>query len=274
MSFLNKEYPFVRESHWLRDCLGWGIVVFLILYLLQPFGFSLYEGNKLMVSFMFGVVTFVCCVTYEFGVFRTMRKYLKVCKVWHMGLALLGIVLFNGVCNWLYFSYVFLCPLTWGIFLQFMRWAFIFGAIITSISLFASYNHYLREQIETLKSNNEGELMGINITLHDQNLRESDLHIPLNNLLYVEAKKNNVAVCYLEEEKVVSKVLHTTLSTVEEALAQYENVIRCHRSFLVNLNQVASAQGNSNGYQLTLAKCHSIIPVSRSYVPKLRQHLA
>ena len=68
--------------------------------------------------------------------------------------------------------------------------------------------------------------------------------------------------------------LHTTLTAVLDDLKEYENVFQCHRSFVVNLNNITSAQGNSNGYQLKLGKCSAIVPVSRTYVPKLRSFIA
>jgi DNA-binding LytR/AlgR family response regulator len=43
---------------------------------------------------------------------------------------------------------------------------------------------------------------------------------------------------------------------------------------VVNLNNITSAQGNSNGYQLRLGHCPTIVPVSRTYVPKLRSFIA
>ena len=62
MSFLTRKYPFAQSSHWLRDCVVYCMIVFLILFLLQPFGFSMYQGNKLLVSLLFGGVTFACCL--------------------------------------------------------------------------------------------------------------------------------------------------------------------------------------------------------------------
>jgi DNA-binding LytR/AlgR family response regulator len=68
--------------------------------------------------------------------------------------------------------------------------------------------------------------------------------------------------------------VHTTLSTVIDELKDYENIFQCHRSFVVNVNNITSARGNSNGYQLRLGKCPSSIPVSRQYVPKLKAFIA
>jgi len=83
-----------------------------------------------------------------------------------------------------------------------------------------------------------------------------------------------VLVCYTKEGKTVSTELHTTLANVLNDLKAYENIFQCHRSFVVNLNNITSAQGNSNGYQLRLGKCPTMVPVSRTYVPKLRSFIA
>ena len=86
-------------------------------------------------------------------------------------------------------------------------------------------------------------------------------------------------LCYnldemLKEGKNITTELHTTLAAVLDDLKDYENIFQCHRSFVVNLNNISSAQGNSNGYQLKLGKCPTIVPVSRTYVPKLRSFIA
>jgi len=105
-------------------------------------------------------------------------------------------------------------------------------------------------------------------------VRGNDLQLPINNLLYIEAQKNNVSVCYINNDKTATAELHTTLAAVLDDLQAYQNIFQCHRSFVVNLNNITSAQGNSNGYQLKLGKCPTVVPVSRTYVPKLKSFIA
>ena len=112
------------------------------------------------------------------------------------------------------------------------------------------------------------------MTIHDTNVRGNDLQLSINDLLFIEAQKNNVAVSYMNDGHVATTELHTTLAAVLDDLQAYENIFQCHRSFVVNLNNITSAQGNSNGYQLRLGKCPTIVPVSRTYVPKLRSFIA
>ena len=273
MSFLNRKYPFQKTSHWLRDCALYSSIVFLILYLLQPFGFSMYQGNKFLTSLLFGAVTFGCC--YVFGLLvKPFQKRISPWRIWHEVLMVLAMVVFVGLCNSILFSFVFHTPITFGLCLLFLYWTLIIGAIISVFSVGISYHRHLRNQLETLLDKTTEAQTDILVTIHDTNVRGNDLQLPINDLLYIEAQKNNVIVCYVMDGKTQKTEIHTTLSAVLNDLSEYENIFQCHRSFVVNLNNITSAQGNSNGYQLRLGNSHTIVPVSRTFVPKLRSFIA
>ena len=95
--------------------------------------------------------------------------------------------------------------------------------------------------------------------------------LPYLSIIYSISKleKNNVCVCYLKEGKIQKTELRSTLTALKDDLP-YDNIFQCHRSFLVNINNISSAKGNSNGYQLRLSGCDDFIPVSRTFVPGLR----
>ena len=147
------------------------------------------------------------------------------------------------------------------------------SVFVTICSVGLNYYRYLRNQLESLLDKTTDEQTDITVTIHDTNVRGNDLQLPINDLLYIEAQKNNMAVCYVKDGKVATIELHTTLAAVLDDLKDYPNIFQCHRSFVVNLNNITSAQGNSNGYQLKLGQSSAIVPVSRTYVPKLRSFL-
>lgn len=270
---LTRKYPFPPSSHWLRDCALYCVIVFLILYLLQPFGFSMYQGNKLLLSLLFGAVTFGCCLVYGF-VERPIIQRVSPWRIWHEALSILAMILFIGICNFFVCAWVFHFPVTLGSFLVFLYWTLIIGMIVTVCSVSLSYYRYLRNQLETLLDKTTDQQADITVIIHDTNVRGNDLQLSINDLLFIEAQKNNVAVSYMNDGHVATTELHTTLAAVLDDLQAYENIFQCHRSFVVNLNNITSAQGNSNGYQLRLGKCPTIVPVSRTYVPKLRSFIA
>ena len=273
-SFLTRTYPFKQSPHWLRDSIVYGVVIWAILFVLQPFGFSMYRGSKFLVAALFGLVTSGCYAVYGLSVVRTLHARVKPWRIWHQAFTVLGLILFIAVCNFILFSFIFKYPITLQFFLAFLYWTMIIGIIITTLAIVIDYNRNLRDRMEELLSNTTEEQKDISVTISDHNVRGNDLTIPINDLLYVEAQKNNVSVCFVKDGKPQVTEIHTTLTAVAEELKDYENIFQCHRSFIVNVNNIKSARGNSNGYQLTLGTCPASIPVSRSYVPRLKSFIA
>lgn len=273
MLFLTRTYPFKQSKHWLRDSIVYGVLIWAILYILQPFDLNMYHGNKCLVAVLFGIVTFCCYLLYGWSIFGHLLKRIKPWRIWHDGCAVLGLILFIAICNFLLFSSISHSPITVRTFLVFLYWTVIIGAIMTMMSVGIEYNRTLRDRMEELLNNTTEEQKDIQITIHDTSVRGNDLTIPINSLLYIEAQKNNVSVCFLKDDKPLFMEIHTTLTAVTEELKAYENIFLCHRSFVVNVNNITSAKGNSNGYQLTLGTCPNSIPVSRTFVPKLKSFI-
>jgi hypothetical protein len=275
MSILSRKYPFQQSGHWLRDSAVYCVVVFLILYFLQPFGFSGTEGNKLLLSALFGLLTFACCAVYGWAVAQPLQKRVKPWRIWHQVLVVLGMVLFIGICNYILFSVYFHYPFfAWWLFLRFLYWTLIIGVIVSTLSVGTSYYRHLRGQLDTLLEKTTEEQKDVTVTIHDTRVRGNDVSLPINDLLYVEAQKNNVVVGYVKDGKLTREELQTTLAAVLNDLGEYGNVFQCHRSFIVNLNNISSAKGNSNGYVLELGGGLATVPVSRSFVPKLKSFIA
>lgn len=273
MSFLTRIYPFKQSRHWLRDGFFYGLFIWAILYFLQPFGFCLYQGNKCLAAALFGMVTFVCYALYLALILTRFHRTVNPWRIWHEGMAVLGLIVMIAFCNFLLFSFLFHYPITISLFLLFLNWTIIVGIFLTLLSVGIQYNRSLKDRMEELLHKTTQEQKEVIITIHDTSSRGNDLAMPINDLLYIEAQKNNISVCFVKEENVVSVDVHNTLTRTLEELKEYDNIFQCHRSFAVNVNNISSAKGNSNGYQLTLGNCANIIPVSRSFVPQFKAFL-
>ena len=64
------------------------------------------------------------------------------------------------------------------------------------------------------------------------------------------------------------------VSGIKEQLKEADSIIHCHRTFLVNSDKIAEAQGNAQGFTLQLHGTDETIPVSRKYVPHIKESLA
>ena len=95
------------------------------------------------------------------------------------------------------------------------------------------------------------------------------LHVP--DLLYIEAVGNYVKIYQLNDGQVRSDMLRATSKQMEEDLSAYPTVVRCHRAFLVNLQQVEQIVSRAGAMQLMIKHCHEALPVSRSNAVQVKE---
>lgn len=272
-SFLLRKYPFPVIERGIRKSILSAVIVFLLLYVMQPFGFSLYTGNKLVVSLGFGAITFASHAFFSCVVMGFLNRFVRLWTILSVGMVLLSMILFIGLCNFFYGTLIYGIGLDISFLPTFMHWTLTFGIIITAVQIVVAYNIALRNRLNELLENNSEEQKDITITLHDQSVRGKDLVIPINSFLYAEAQKNNVMVYYEKDGAVETDEIRSTLAAIVDGLG-YGNIMQCHRSFVININNITSAHGNSNGYQLTLGNCRNTVPVSRTYVPRLKAFIS
>ena len=92
---------------------------------------------------------------------------------------------------------------------------------------------------------------------------KEELEINLNNLVYIEAQENYSRVVWKEDDQIIEKILRVTLKKIETQIVG-SNIVRCHRSYIINTKVKFSILGNSNGYWLKSKLLNHTIPISRS----------
>jgi DNA-binding LytR/AlgR family response regulator len=95
------------------------------------------------------------------------------------------------------------------------------------------------------------------------------LSLKRSDILYLQGSDNYVTVWYQSNEKKVKFMLRNTLRAMEEELHK-ESIIRCHRSFLVNIEHVKLIRREKDGLQLELdSSPPESLPVSRTYMQQV-----
>jgi hypothetical protein len=96
---------------------------------------------------------------------------------------------------------------------------------------------------------------------------KTKLELACNDLFCVKAEEN-YCTCYFNKDNHVSKtMIRLSLKQVEQAFSHSENIIRCHKSYIVNLDKVNDMTGNARGYFFTIDQLDFKIPGSRN-LPK------
>lgn len=84
------------------------------------------------------------------------------------------------------------------------------------------------------------------------------------NLLYLEAADNYCNIHYINQEKEDTFILRNSMKRIEDS-EQYKGLVRCHRSYMVNIENVKSLRKGKDGLVLELTQGAKTIPVSKKY---------
>ena len=91
------------------------------------------------------------------------------------------------------------------------------------------------------------------------------LAVTAGSILYIEAADNYVTICYLNNDKLVRFPLRNSMRALEQ-ICESNNIVRCHRSYYVNLRKVRAIQKSREGLFAELNyPAAPRIPVSTTY---------
>ena len=281
-SFLRKlNEPFPDRTTYqenILDILGVGVFITLFLYYFSPMEIDTYQGNRFLLCCAFGVVTILVSFAFDFFLLKILKVERDLpswtFKKWIF--SIIGLITSIALANYLLITY-----LSNGIFINIESlFTTIIGTWVVAIfpvvfsGVVIQLRNYKANQIHaanistTLPSNTPPSKK---ISIFSQN-KKNQFEVNLPDLLFVEAMQNYVSLYFLKENKVQKEVIRTTLSNVEQQLSDTP-IIRCHRSFLVNPNQIRKVEGNAQGLRLTLHQNeNNLIPVSRKYIPALKAY--
>ncbi len=95
--------------------------------------------------------------------------------------------------------------------------------------------------------------------------------IDTNALCFVKAEGNYTEFHILYNGSIKKEVKRIPMKLVEEQCEAHKNLVRIHRSYLVNIDYVKSVKGNALGYQINIENYKGHIPVARSYINRFNK---
>ncbi|MEN2282098.1 LytTR family DNA-binding domain-containing protein [Algoriphagus sp. SE2] len=135
---------------------------------------------------------------------------------------------------------------------------------LTAIFLYGKMKQ-MQELTETEVDYHQDSNVIIQIPSDNQNSLNS---YSLENILYIESEDNYVAVHFIHKEIPSKTLIRTTLKKIDD-LKLHSALVRCHRSYIVNLIHLAKYDGNKQQGLITLKHITDSIPVSKSYVSNI-----
>lgn len=288
-NLLNSPYPQLMKR-WKAVAIP-PCIVFLVLFLFQPFGISQMGANKIGVLLGYGGVSWLALSIVVY-LFPAIFPYFHREQNWTFGkqlLSTLGSCMLIAIGNWVYTSCIFGWHiLGWRGFLISLAWVAILAPFPIIFFLMWNRNLQLARSLKEAMEMNlilskrahaekeeagqaaDDEAAGESVRLVFSGGTKEMLEVDAYTLLYIEAEGNYVRIAYGSGGKVQQKLVRATMKQAEAAAAACPHILRCHRAFLVNVHAVVKVDGNSQGYRLRLKGCEEEIPVSRAYAKEVK----
>ncbi len=270
--FLSQPYPFYYKGKSLALIAGFlffGTLVFL--YFFEPF--IVYTPEHKMpyfwISFIHSctpVLMLTALSLFNISIVQeekwNVRKEIFLIMIF---LVLVGMVqflirdiIYNNSNNW-----------SWKYLIEEIRNTLLIGSLFAILFTSLNFNRLNARNVKKAKELNAAPHPPKNIfnkIIQIETIVKSDaFELNIDSLLFAKAVGNYVEI-YLKEVvpgKVLKRITLKDLSTV---LSPFPNMIKTHRSYLVNLDFVQNVTGNAQGYKLQVSNCAEKIPVARNRI--------
>jgi DNA-binding LytR/AlgR family response regulator len=277
-----------------------GACIFLIFFLFRPFGFSKLSTVPIIwVSLAYGGITIIIslfCNTIIPRLFPALFDEQHWIVLYEI-LFLIFIICTIATANFIFTIIAFKGNFSFPFFINILKYTIVFGiapillsVLVKQQALLNKYANEAKQLEEIITNNKESNLLkeivickGEEESLHKKVLekriqikganQKENLSILVHEFLYAEAADNYTNLHYLNNTKLQQSLFRMTIKNIEEQHQIPDILFRCHKSYIVNLQNVHHISGNAQGYRLHIAHSNTQIPVSRSFNGVIKQKL-
>lgn len=277
---LNKKYPFNDNLKInTRSIFSVSLGIFLFLLFFQPFTLRNPDfNNRLIILATFGAITLVLLSIFRLVIPSIFTKAFSEDR-WTVGKEILIdfiFVIFNSVSFSFFARFVGKIPITFHTEIIIVIISIAAAAVLVVINQL----YLLRRLVEKLQSGYYPEEettettneIPTEIEFESENKSES-FHLFTEQLILIKSASNYVEIIYKQNEKVHKKLIRNTMQNAEKLTNSFPQMVRCHRTCIVNKNYIQKTERGSDGLVLHLFDYPQEIPVSRQYTLKVKEAL-
>lgn len=281
LSILNKPLPVVCFSVYsvLKSFLV-GVFVALFLIIFEPFHISIWQTpDKTLKLLGFGLISFVVPVFYS-AVFSFFVSKSSAQDRWNVGKEIISVtcvLVLIAIGNMFYGNLIRIVNISLTSFVYALISVLIIGIFPITFQVLTRHNRLFKKNVAQAEIINQHLQPIVTAQEEEAEMTESDITIVAENgkdkvelspadLLYIESADNYSNIVFTEVEKLKRQLLRSSLKRIESQLSN-EWILRCHRTYIVNLKNVIKVEGNAAGYKLSLGFNTDPIPVSRNFGP-------
>jgi hypothetical protein len=294
------QQPFPSYSFSVKQaaiCFLSGLIVFLIFYIAQPFNMNrLEQFLQLKYSMVYGSVTTISLLLLTVIMPLLFPEVFKEEK-WVVGKEVLfisiTIVIIAGL-NLVAYHFLEYEAIALINFLKFLLATSIIGLLPISISVLVKQKMLLDKYRQTANNinnqllQNRDSIAAVNLESNGILDKESEtiaiekvivligesqgekLELSEQDLWILATADNYINIIYQADETIKTTLFRSTLTRMEQQIAGFDNIIRCHRGYIINISKVEKTIATAQGLKLKLEQQEELIPVGKTYLDKIR----
>lgn len=283
LNILKQPFPLnLSGAGAVRLRIGIALLVFFILAVLQPFGIANSKKEYLFLELSgYSFISFFILSFFEIYGPRMLPSIIKE-ESWTVGKAILWmwfIIFVIGICNAIYFKVVnYGLPIRHEAITIFLDTLFvgIFPFALGILGRFAVLYHTYRKKAEALSMPTVAPSIQ-NAQDHTisffQDNKKTKVLLRASDIYVIESSENYITIHAIVDGELKKLMIRSTLQSAEESTQQVPMLVRCHRSYIVNLRCVLHLSGNAQGYKLQVDFLEKPVPVSRKYEKSVVEQL-
>lgn len=261
---LQLKYPAynAKKEIWL-SAISISVLVYLFLVVFQPFGtYNYVHENKYILLAPYAAIAFIAFLSGDLIVSGYFQKW-----TWKKEILKNSILL--CICSLLNYGYSLLCVNDDHFSLRALLYMAIFtfslGFPVCTIYILGRYS-FLRSRIRETAAVAEPEPVATSASLITITPDAGEaITLVKSDFLFARSEGNYTTIYYVQNESVRKQLVRISLKKLEDQIGgQY--ILRCHRSYMVNIQQATGKKGNAQGYKIAISCIPETVPVSRKYI--------
>lgn len=275
---LSAPFPYTRglatESFSiLKTC----VLATLMLVLIKPFGLDTVPSTKIL---GFGIAVFVSAFFNVWMSLFLVRKFIdeEQWTVWKEVLRTFVYLSINILAILVFAKFSLDLSLDTTKIFQFIGFTILFAVIPISLRTISVKNWLLQKRMSEaqdlaqMMSENSPSLSHSQAIKLSSNIVNDTYSTDAEKLLFIEAEKNYITIVELIDGKLHKTLMRLSLVKAQEQIDN-DSIVRCHRSYLVNIGKLVKVTGNSQGLKLFMGDKAGLVPVSRSYKTQVKHKI-
>jgi hypothetical protein len=281
LDFLNKPYPFDHDLKTnIRGISGISLGMFLFILFFQPVELEGFDfNNRLLIIAGYGAITLIILAAARLLIPWIFPKSITLGN-WYLKQEIIlnaTIWILNSTAYAFYTRYV--AHVSISMYLMFKIVILSIAPVIALIII--NERKFLRKYLMLITEQKSQNITSGNARIDHSSeevefyseSRSEKFRLKIGNLILIQSADNYIEIMYKENDGIQKTLVRNTLKNIEEQLRKYNSIIRCHRTFIVNINHVSKFIGNYQGYRLKLTDIDTEVPVSRQYLLKVKEAL-